>query len=149
LSELPQGAPTVAFAVDRPLYYSVHSAAASLAPKGRALVHVMKYLSGTSDDPYSVRQELEEYADIVMPGWRNSLENNRFLPHIQVSAAIPTPAQGPATLPPLDRVAFAGEWVTSRGLLADAAVSSALEAARAVSQRKAVDSRFEADTSEP
>jgi phytoene dehydrogenase-like protein len=133
LSELPHGAPTVAFAVDRPLYYSVHSAVAALAPPGHALVHVMKYLQDTPDDAQSVRRELEEYADIVMPGWRDSLEKDRFLPHIMVTAAVPTTPQSPPTkLPAVDRVAFAGEWVTSRGLLADAAVSSALEAARSV-----------------
>jgi hypothetical protein len=132
LRKLPRGAPTVAFAVDRPLYYSVHSAVADLAPTGHALVHVMKYLRDNPEDPQSVRRELEEYADFVMPGWRDWLEKDRFLPHIMVTAAIPTTAQNPARFPSVDRVAFAGQWVTSRGLLADAAVSSALEAARSV-----------------
>ena len=53
LRELPQGAPTVAFAVDRHLYYSVHSAAARLAPQGHALVHMMKYLSESRLPPVS------------------------------------------------------------------------------------------------
>ncbi|WP_260741270.1 phytoene desaturase family protein [Tunturiibacter lichenicola] len=139
LRKLPQCAPTVAFAVDRPLYYSVHSAAAKLAPKGHALVHVMKYLSDIPDDSQSVRRELEEYLDIVMPGWRDSLVKDRFLPHIMVSAAVPTTSANPAKSSDIDRVAFAGEWVTSRGLLADAAVSSALEAARSVIQPESVD----------
>jgi phytoene dehydrogenase-like protein len=80
LKNLPQGAPTVAFAVDRPLYYSVHSVVAALAPPGHALVHVMKYLPGGTGDPQSVRRELEEYAELVMPGWRQALESDRFLP---------------------------------------------------------------------
>jgi phytoene dehydrogenase-like protein len=146
LRRLPQGAPTVAFAVDRPLYYSVHSAAAKLAPKGHALVHVMKYLSDIPDDSQSVRRELEEYLDIVMPGWRDSLVKDRFLPHIMVSAAVPTTSANPAESSAIDRVAFAGEWVMSRGLLADAAVSSALEAARSVIQSASVDTRPGADT---
>jgi len=149
LTELPRDAPTVAFAVDRPLYYSVHSAAARLAPRGHALVHVMKYLDGTSDDPQSVREELEKYADIVMPGWRDLLEQDRFLPHIMVSAAIPTISTNPVKSSAIGRVAFAGEWLTSQGLLADAAVSSALEAARSVSQAGSIDTRSGSDTWQP
>jgi phytoene dehydrogenase-like protein len=146
LRRLPDGAPTVAFAIDRPLYYSVHSAVAKLTPKGHALVHIMKYLSATTDDSQSVRRELEEYADIVMPGWRESLDKDRFLPNVMVSAAIPTASANPAKSSAIDRVAFAGEWVKSRGLLADAAVSSALEAARSVIQPESLDPRSGADT---
>jgi phytoene dehydrogenase-like protein len=129
LAGLPPAAPTVAFAADRPLYYSVHSAVADLAPPNCALVHVMKYLSETPVDPKSVRSELEEFADTVMPGWRTLLRHDRFLPHLMVTAAIPTTAASSSEkLSTLDRVAFAGEWLPSKGLLVDAAVSSALEA---------------------
>jgi phytoene dehydrogenase-like protein len=132
LRELPLGAPTVAFSVDRPLYYSVHSAAAALAPFGHELVHVMKYFDNTSHDPQLVRHELEGYVDAVMPGWRDLLVKDRFLSHIMVSAAIPTALPTSPNTPTVDRIAFAGEWLPSRGLLADAAVSSALEASRSL-----------------
>jgi lipid-binding SYLF domain-containing protein len=81
-----------------------------------------------------------------MPGWRESLDKDRFLPNVMVSAAIPTASANPAKSSAIDRVAFAGEWVKSRGLLADAAVSSALEAARSVIQPESLDPRSGADT---
>jgi len=136
LSRLPEGAPTAAFALDRPLYYSVHSAVARLAPPGEAAVHVMKYLQDESSEPVSLREELEQYADLVIPGWRLNLRRARFMPSLRVSASIPG-SQGRADelLPNTDGLAIAGDWVGSEGMLVDAAVSSALRAARLISDR--------------
>ena len=47
LSSLPDKDTLYALGVDRPLYFSVHSAYAKLAPKDGVLIHVAKYL-GTS-----------------------------------------------------------------------------------------------------
>jgi phytoene dehydrogenase-like protein len=134
LKQLPDDAPTVAFAVDRPLYYSVHSAVAALAPPGTAVVHVMKYLKDTTEEPQAIRRDLEEYAELVMPGWREVLVKDRFLPHLMVSAAIPAVHEhGPDNEPPtIEGVAFAGDWVGSEGMLTDAVVSSALNAAQSL-----------------
>ena len=44
LRSLPKPNATVAFGVDTPLYFSVHSAVAALAPAGGAMIHVLKYL---------------------------------------------------------------------------------------------------------
>ena len=44
LSSLPDKDTLFALGVDRPLYFSVHSAYAKLAPEGGALIHVAKYL---------------------------------------------------------------------------------------------------------
>ena len=136
LSRLPEGAPTAAFALDRPLYYSVHSAVARLAPPGEAAVHVMKYLQDESSEPVSLREELEQYVDLVIPGWRLNLRRARFMPSLRVSASIPG-SQGRADelLPNTDGLAIAGDWVGSEGMLVDAAVSSALRAARLISDR--------------
>lgn len=131
LSCLPDGAPTAAFALDRPLYYSVHSAVARLARPGEAVVHVMKYLQDASSEPTSLRGELEQYADLVMPGWRMNLKRARYMPSLMVSASIAgTQGRADVLLPGIDRIAIAGEWVGSEGMLVDAAVSSALRAAR-------------------
>ena len=51
LDRLPRPETRVAFGLDRPLYYSVHSASAKLAPEGVAVLHVMKYLGGDSAEP--------------------------------------------------------------------------------------------------
>jgi hypothetical protein len=47
LSSLPDKDALFALGVDRPLYFSVHSAYAKLAPEGGVLIHVAKFL-GTS-----------------------------------------------------------------------------------------------------
>ena len=44
LARLPQPRATFALGIDRPLYLSVHSAVAALAPAGGAMIHVAKYL---------------------------------------------------------------------------------------------------------
>ena len=44
LSSLPDKDALFALGVDRPLYFSVHSAYAKLAPKGGVLIHIAKYL---------------------------------------------------------------------------------------------------------
>ena len=133
LSRLPEGATTAALSLDRPLYFSVHSAVARLAPDGGATIHVVKYLEETEDDAQALRGELEEYADLVMPQWRYYARRVRFLPKLMVTAAIPgTAGRASVSLPGIGRVAIAGDWVGSEGMLADAAVASALRAARTV-----------------
>lgn len=139
LSRMPEGAPTVAFALDRPLYYSVHSAVARLAQNDGATIHVMKYLRIDEDDRHVLRGELEEYADLVMPGWRPLADHVRFLPRLEVTAAIPG-VQGRAdvTLSGVERVSIAGDWVGARGMLADTAVASALDAAKILQEQQEV-----------
>jgi phytoene dehydrogenase-like protein len=124
LSELPKGASTFGLGIDMPFYYSVHSASAKLAPEGAALVHVAKY--GDAD-----RAELEQFADLMTPGWRDTLVSSRFLPEMTVSHAIAAPEGRPA-VDAVPGAAICGDWVGAENLLADASVASALEAARVV-----------------
>jgi protoporphyrinogen oxidase len=140
LSSIPEAAPTLAFALDRPLYYSVHSAVARLAPAGGAIVHVAKYLREDEIDHEALRRELEEYADLVLPTWRQLAERVRYLPRLRVTAAIPD-VQGRlgVVLPGLERVTLAGDWVGASGMLADAAVASALEATQTLQRREQVE----------
>ena len=95
LSSLPDKNTLFALAVDRPLYFSVHSAIAKLAPENGALIHVGKYL-GTSIEPKSRedQQELEEFLDLLQPGWREVLVKKRPLPNMVVSNAAVTAAAG-------------------------------------------------------
>ena len=83
LSSLPDKDALFALGVDRPLYFSVHSAHAKLAPDGGALVHVAKYL-GTSIEPKprEDQPELEELLDLLQPGWREVLVKKRPLPNM-------------------------------------------------------------------
>jgi hypothetical protein len=143
LDGMPGDGPNTAFAVDRPLYFSTHSASARLGPKGGRMVHVAKYLGSAPQDSTAVRAELEEYATLVLPRWRQYTKFVRFLPQLMVTSTMPTPAQRPNVdiLPSLShgarRVTIAGDWVGPEGMLADAAVASALDAARFIERRTA------------
>ncbi len=138
LQSLPPNAATFGLGVDRPLYLSVHSAAAKLAPEGSALIQSAKYLAGDSD-PAADRAELEQFADLLAPGWRDRVTMTRFLPNMTVSHAMATP-EGRPDIDALNKpgVAIAGDWVGPENMLADAVVSSALRAAAMVQKSKQV-----------
>ncbi len=136
LSALPEDAANFGLGVDRPIYYSVHSAAAKLAPVGSALIQMTKYLEADSD-PIADRIELEEFADLMAPGWRDRVTMTRFLPGMTVSHAMATPEGRPDVdaLAP-QRIFLAGDWVGPENMLTDAVVASALCAASMVQKSK-------------
>lgn len=143
LKYLPKPKRTFALGVDRPLYFSVHSAAARLAPEGNALIHVAKYLAPDDDDsPESVKRELEGLLDIMQQGWRDALVYNRFLPDMTVAGMIPMAGRGGLSGRPSVMVEdapglfIAGDWVGREGLLADASLASARRAAELISKYK-------------
>jgi phytoene dehydrogenase-like protein len=137
LSSLPDKDTLFALGVDRPLYYSVHSAHAKLAPEGGALIHVAKYL-GTSIQPKPRKDqpELEEFLDLLQPGWRQVLVKKRPLPNMVVSNALVTAADGGLSGRPDPRIAdnlyIVGDWVGKEGLVSNASVASAKRAAQLI-----------------
>jgi len=142
LARLPVPRATFALGIDRPLYLSVHSASARLAPADGAVIQVARYLGAEKDpDPRATERELEELLDLVQPGWRAHLVTRRFLPSMTVAHALPTAAggglagrPGPA-VPDLPHVFVAGDWVGGEGQLADASLASARRAARLIAER--------------
>lgn len=138
LEGMPGDTANAAFAIDRPIYFSAHSASAQLAPGGGRMVHVAKYLGAAQPDAKAVRAELEDYATLVMPAWKKHVAFARFLPALEVTAMLPTPAHRPDhDFLKRDRVSIAGDWVGPEGMLADAAVASALKAAAAIQSPRA------------
>jgi phytoene dehydrogenase-like protein len=127
LSRLPQPKKTFALGIDRPLYFSVHSRWAQLTPKGGALIHVTRYGGGD-------QAELEALLDEMQPEWRDLVVHCRFLPSMTVSNAVmpPAPAVRPAAVTPIRGLYLAGDWVGDKGLLSDAALASARDAAKAM-----------------
>lgn len=137
LRRLPRTENLVTYSLDRPLYYSVHSASARLAPEGSALIHLMKYLRpGEAAEPEESRQELEVLMDLLQPGWRAEVVEQSFLPHMIASNAIvqarynglsgrPAPE-----VPGLPNLYIAGDWVGPEGQQADACFASARSVAR-------------------
>jgi phytoene dehydrogenase-like protein len=148
LRSLPQPKNTFALGIDRPLYYSVHSAFAQLAPKGGALVHTTKYnkdrlatneeLEGSRPRRTSAaiedEQELEALLDRMQPGWREVLVHRRFLPAMTVTNCLVTPqTKRPSPIVTGVRGLYiAGDWVGDEGMLSDASFASARAAAKAI-----------------
>ena len=143
LARLPRAANTVAFGVDQPLYYSVHSATAAVAPHGQAMVHVAKYLDPSKPhEAVAVERELEHFLDRLQPGWRAEVIVRRYLPSMVVNHAIPTPARGglrgrvPVRVGELPGLYLAGDWVGGQGTLANASLASAAQAAHLIASRQ-------------
>jgi phytoene dehydrogenase-like protein len=136
LRTLPQFAARVALGIDQPLYLSVHSTVARLAPEGAAVVHACKYLGGRADAT-SDRRELEQFVDLAMPGWREQADVIRFLPEMTVTPAVFS-QQGRPTVDKLGipGVALAGDWIGGEGMLADAAVATGLRAAEMIQRQR-------------
>ncbi|MBO0858338.1 MAG: NAD(P)/FAD-dependent oxidoreductase [Chloracidobacterium sp.] len=142
LEYLPEPRALFGLGIDRPLYLSVHSAAAKLAPENGAVVHVAKYLGAAPDSGNrAVERELEETLDMMQPGWRGVVIARRFLPAMTVSNALVTSAQGGLTGRPHPEVLgvkglyVAGDWVGPVGMLADASMASAKMAAETIIAR--------------
>jgi phytoene dehydrogenase-like protein len=141
LTRLPRPACRFALGLDQPLYYSVHSAAAKLAPDGVAVVHLMKYLGDDRSPAEVVEAELETFLDRVQPGWRELVLTRRFLPAMTVAQDLPRAANGSLSgrisVTGGENIFLAGDWVGAEGMLADASAASAAEAARCVLARLA------------
>jgi hypothetical protein len=97
-------------------------------------VHVAKYLPPGEEPRADAIAELEEIADIAMPGWRPLERWRQVLRGMIVSnAVVRWDKQRPGVmLADAPGLFIAGDWVGSEGMLSDAAASSALAAARAI-----------------
>lgn len=142
LEHLPQPAARFALGIDAPLYFSVHSASATLAPPGGALIHVAKYAGdGKAIQPAETERELEQVLDLIQPGWRSLVVHRRFLPRLTVANALPVAQSGGkrgrpgSALPGRTQLFVAGDWVGPEAQLADAAMLSAKQAADLILQR--------------
>jgi phytoene dehydrogenase-like protein len=128
-----------ALGVDRPLYFSVHSATAKLAPEGGALIQTAKYLPPEHrDSAEDIERELEGLLDLVQPGWRDAVIYRRFLPDMIVMNALPLASLGGTRgrpgpeVPDVKGLFIAGDWVGGEGLLVDASLASARESAELI-----------------
>lgn len=140
LRRLPRPRATFALGIDRPLYFSVHTTAARLAPDpDGAVLHALLYQPGGA--PIAAAQaeaELEDLVDRMQPGWREHVVVRRFLPQMTVTHGAPVAARGGlagrpgVAVPGIPGLCVAGDWAGSEGMLADASVASARCAAGAI-----------------
>lgn len=135
LSRLPNPRATFALGLDAPLYLSVHSRTARVAPPGGALVSTMKYLpAGSRGNGAADLAELEGFVDLLQPGWRDVVVERRWLPSVAATNGVVTSALGlegrfGPRLPDMERVFVVGDWVGPDGMLLDASLASAERAA--------------------
>lgn len=143
LCYLPKPKATFALGVDRPLYLSVHSATARLAPEGGAMIHVAKYLAPEGEDSNAaVERELEDLLDLIQPGWREAVAHRRFLPDLIVANALPLAERdgtrpGPQ-VPDVPGLFVVGDWVGNEGMLVDTSLASAKQAAELIAGTRPV-----------
>ncbi len=141
LKKLPAPDRGFAFGLDTPLYYSVHSRVAKLAPDGGAMIQVAKYLAPDDTDAKAHEQQLEACMDLVQPGWRDALLQRRYLPNMTVVPFTATAKLGGLSARPrvdgtgIENVYLAGDWVGGEGWLSDASAASAKRVAEAVLQK--------------
>jgi phytoene dehydrogenase-like protein len=144
LRRLPRPETWFALGFDRPLYLSVHSRWARLAPEGGALVHVLRYLGPSPSRGAEDERELEGLLDLIQPGWRDQVVMRRFMPEIAVAGALPSVSweqrDGPRGpwVPGVDGLFVAGDWVGPDGMLADRAIVSGARAGRTAALRPAL-----------
>jgi phytoene dehydrogenase-like protein len=138
LARLPNPKRTFALGIDRPLYFSVHSAAAKLAPEGGAVVSVARYL-GAEESPSRAEldAEFETLLDAMQPGWRAHVLTRKLLRDLLVAHDLPQARRGgyagraPGRVDGIAGLFLAGDWVGPTAMLADASVASARAAAQA------------------
>jgi phytoene dehydrogenase-like protein len=131
LRRLPDPKVLFGLGIDQPIYFSVHSAAAKLAPEGQALIHLGKYLGDSELSAEQTLGELERFADLLQPGWRNEVVVRRFLPNMVVANSVDTLLGRPSVaVREIEGLYLAGDWVGTEGVLADAAMASAKVAAQ-------------------
>ncbi len=123
-----------ALGMDVPLYMSLHSAVADLAPPGGGLLHLGRYLAPDEAPDAGHIRALEQLADRLQPGWRDRLIHRQRLVGITVAHDLPHWRSGgrraPVVAPDAPGLFLAGDWVGDEGLLSDASAASAVVAAR-------------------
>ncbi|GAA0315998.1 FAD-dependent oxidoreductase [Bacillus carboniphilus] len=116
------------FDTDSFLYYSNHSKAAHLSDQ-YDVAHLFGYEGN--------QENMEVFLEKIVPNWRERKVFSRYLPKLTVSYGYPnhaTASIGEKAYQAIEGFYLAGDWCISEGLLADASVSSARNAANDISQ---------------
>jgi len=140
VTRLPNPRRRFALGIDSPFYFSVHSLYADLAPEGRVLMSVAKYIPvDERHDAARDLHEMEAFLDLVQPGWRALEVHRQHLPNMLSHTAVPRADRGGIAGRPGPALAdhpgvfIAGDWVGDSGWIGDGTLGSARLAARAVS----------------
>lgn len=120
--------------IDDPIFVTVPSSVADVAPEGAAVIHVARYLR-PGEETQDHRPALEAVLDVHQPQWRDHVIDARYVPRSVVSgdharpAAHGTLGRTRPDAPGVRGLAVAGDWVGPSGMLADASIVSGSVAA--------------------
>ena len=135
LRRLPRPQTTFALGVEAPLYFSVHSEVAKLAPDGGCLLHASRYLGAEEVATPAHVEELTAMLTRLQPGFEREIVQAIRLIGMPVAHDMPCAARSgrmaPVVLDDCPGVFLAGDWVGEGAMLSDAAAKSAREAAAA------------------
>jgi phytoene dehydrogenase-like protein len=133
LRRLPEPNATFALGIDKPLYYSVHSASARLAPTGGALLHASRYLAPEEAADAEKVGEVTALVSRMQPGFEAEVVASARLIGMPVAYDFPRASaagrMAPIALDDAPGVFLAGDWVGESAMLSDASAKSAREAA--------------------
>ncbi len=132
LKRLPESARSFVLGIDQPLYFSVHTNAAKLAPEGGAVIHIARYMATGENVEANAIGELEALADLAMPGWRELEVKRQELRGMVVANSLVRSDQPrpDVEIPDAPGLFIAGDWVGEEGMISDASAASASKAAR-------------------
>ncbi len=137
LRPLPEARFPNVLGLDVPVYLTVQSSVADVAPRDGAVLHIARYLR-PDEEGDDHRPQLEHALDVIQPTWQDHVVDARFVPRSMVSGDHARTATGgvsgraPTDVTGVRGLALAGDWVGPQGMLADAAILSGLAAAKAV-----------------
>ncbi|HTI15974.1 MAG TPA: NAD(P)/FAD-dependent oxidoreductase [Dictyobacter sp.] len=141
LRHLPVPQHAIVFDLEQPRFMTAQSRFVRVAPDGGALIHTFKALDPEqSSDPRQDERDLEQWLDLIQPGWRAVLVKRMYLPHIEAVSLLPTAYDGGLTgrpgiqVPGVSNLYLAGDWVGDAGYLVDASLASARNAAHLLIQ---------------
>jgi phytoene dehydrogenase-like protein len=129
--------PRFALDLDQPIYLSVHSDAAAVAPAGHTLLSLIWYRSGDEQlSAAELRERLEQQVRRWMPNFEQAVVVEQFLPDITVAFDLPEASRGglPGRAPTQvgEGLYLVGDWVGDRNLLLDASMASATRVCEAI-----------------
>jgi phytoene dehydrogenase-like protein len=129
--------PRFAINLDAPIYLSVHSDAAVVAPAGHTLLSLIWYRR--HDDGLTaeqLRERLDQQVRRWMPNYEQAVITEQFLPNITVAHDLPQASRdglaGRAPSQLGEGLHLVGDWVGDRSLLLDATMASATRTCEAI-----------------